>query len=128
MATTADFGSNPKHHARRNTMSTDTDRVRMLNDELRKKLLGGGAIITAGIAALGPEAVERLVKTIAVFNDFCHATDPHEEHDFGVFDFDGVAVMFKIDYFDKSLTCHSPNPADPSVTKRVITILRADEY
>jgi Protein of unknown function (DUF3768) len=109
-------------------MSTDTDRVRMLNDELRKKLLGGGAVITAGIAELGPEAVERLVKTIAVFDDFCHANDPHEEHDFGSFLFDDVDVMFKIDYFDKSLTYHSPNPADPSVTERIITIMRADEY
>jgi hypothetical protein len=109
-------------------MSTDTDRVRMLNDELRKKLLGGGAVITAGIAALGPEAVARLVKTIAVFDDFCHANDPHEEHDFGSFRFDNVDVIFKIDYYDKSLNFHSPNPADPSVTERIITIMKADEY
>lgn len=110
------------------SMHTDTDRIRALNDELRKHLLGGGAVITAGIAEPGPEAVERLVKTIAVFDDFCHANDPHEEHDFGVFDFDGTAVMFKIDYYDKSLNFHSPNPADSSVTERIITIMRADEY
>jgi hypothetical protein len=109
-------------------MSTDTDRIRMLNDELRKHLLGGGAIITAGIAALGPEAVERLVKTIAVFDNFCHANDPHEEHDFGSFRFDDVDVIFKIDYYDKSLNYHSPDAADPAVTERVITIMRADEY
>jgi hypothetical protein len=36
--------------------------------------------------------------------------------------------MFKIDYYDKSLTYHSPNAADPAVTERVITIMRADEY
>jgi hypothetical protein len=115
-------------HYRRTTMSTDTDRIRMLNDELRKHLLGGGAIITAGIAALGPEAVERLVKTIAVFDNFCHANDPHEEHDFGSFRFDDVDVIFKIDYYDKSLNYHSPDAADPAVTERVITIMRADEY
>jgi Protein of unknown function (DUF3768) len=107
---------------------TDADRIRALNDDLRKHLLGGGAVITAGIAALGPEAVARLVKTIAVFDDFCHANDPHEEHDFGSFRFDDVDVMFKIDYFDKTLTYHSPDAADPAVTERVITILRADEY
>ena len=45
-------------------MSTDTDRIRMLNDHLRKNLTGGGALITPGIAAMGAEAVERLVKTI----------------------------------------------------------------
>jgi hypothetical protein len=110
-------------------MSTDTDRIRMLNDNLRKDLLGGGAVITTGIAALGPEAVERLVKTIAVFDDFCTANDPHSEHDFGCFKFDDeVDVIFKIDYFDKSLTFHSPNAADPAVTERIITIMLASEY
>jgi hypothetical protein len=43
-------------------MSTDTDRIRLLNDELRKHLLGGGAVMTPGIAALGHEAVWRLVR------------------------------------------------------------------
>jgi uncharacterized protein DUF3768 len=110
------------------SMQTDAERTRALNDELRKHLLGGGAVITSGIAELGPESVNRLLLTLAVYDDFCHANDPHEEHDFGVFDFDGVSVMFKIDYYDKSLTFHSPDPADPSVTERVITIMRADEY
>ena len=107
---------------------TDKDSIRALNDQLRQNLTGGRAVITPGIAALGPEAVARLVQTIAVFDDFCHANDPDEEHDFGAFDFDGTEVLFKIDYYDKSLNFHSPNAADPAVTERVITILRADEY
>src|SRR6202171_6639887 len=109
-------------------MDSKTARIRALNDELRQNFAGGAAVMTPGIAALGAEAVERLVKTIAVFDDFCHANDPHEEHDFGSFRFDEVDVMFKIDYFDKSLNFHSPNPADPSVTERIITIMKADEY
>lgn len=109
-------------------MSTDTDRIRVLNDELRKHLLGGGAVITPGIAQLGSQAVQRLVKTIAVFDDFCAVNDPYGERDFGCFKFDGVEVIFKIDYYDKSLTYHSPNPADPAVTERIITLMRADEY
>jgi len=52
-------------------MPANTDRIRTLNDELRKHLLGGGAVMTAGIAALGGEAVQRLVGTIALFDDFC---------------------------------------------------------
>ena len=41
---------------------------------------------------------------------------------------DGQRVFFKIDYFDESLSYHSLDPADPSVTKRVITIMLAEEY
>jgi hypothetical protein len=109
-------------------MSADRDRIRMLNDELRQHLLGGGAVITPGVAALGADAVKRLVQTIAIFDNFCTANDPHGEHDFGAFDFDGTPVMFKIDYYDKSLKYHSPDPADPAVTERVITLMLAEEY
>jgi hypothetical protein len=109
-------------------MITKHERVRALNDELRRFLSGQVAVITPGVASLGQEAVERIVKTIAVFDDFCHDNDPHEEHDFGAFDADGCRIFFKIDYYDKTLTRHSPDPMDPSVTKRVITIMLAEEY
>ena len=109
-------------------MDTRTDRIRVLNDDLRQYLLGGVAVITPGVAALGQQAVERIVKTIAAYDDFCHANDPHEEHDFGSFQADGQTIFFKIDYYDKNLTYHSPDPSDPAVTERVITIMLADEY
>ena len=109
-------------------MEAKTDKIRELNDQLRQNFAGGAAVVTPGIAALGAEAVARIVKTVAVFDDFCHANDPHEEHDFGAFDADGHKVFFKIDYFDESLSYYSPDPADPSVTKRVITIMLAEEY
>ena len=105
-----------------------TDRIRALNDDLRQHLVGGGAVITPGIAALGRAAIDRIVKTIAVYDAFCHANDPYGEHDFGAFEADGEKIFFKIDYYDKTLTAQSPDPADPAVTERVITIMLADEY
>ena len=109
-------------------MSTDTDRIRALNDQLRRHLTGGKAVMTPGVAALGSEAVQRLVQTIAIFDDFCTANDPHGEHDFGAFEFDGTPVMFMIDCYDKDLNLHSPDPANPTVTERVITLMLAEEY
>jgi hypothetical protein len=110
------------------TMTTKTKTIRTLNDELRQNLTVGKAFITAGVAALGPKTVARVVKTIAVYDDFCHANDPYEEHDFGSFEVDGQTIFFKINYFDKTLAAHSPEPTDPSVTERVITIMLAEEY
>ncbi len=105
-------------------MKLTTERIRALNDELRRNLPSGHAVMTAGIA-LGPEAVARIVKTIAVYDDFCHANDPYGEHDFGSFEADGHLIYFKIDYYNQTLSAHSP---DPSVTERVITIMLAEEY
>ena len=96
-------------------MDTKTTRIRALNDKLRQLLSGGIAVMTPGVAALGQVAIDRIVKTIAVFDDFCHANDPYEEHDFGSFEADGHIIMFKIHYYDKTLTYHSPDPSDPSV-------------
>jgi hypothetical protein len=56
-----------------------TARIRELNDDLRKYMIGGSAVVTPGISALGAEVVERLVTTIAVFDDFSHKNDPYEE-------------------------------------------------
>ena len=87
-------------------MDPRTVRIRALNDELRQNLAGGAA----------------------VFDDFCHANDPYEEHDFGSFEAEGHTIFFKVDYFDRNLKYLSPDPADPAVTVRVITVMLADEY
>jgi hypothetical protein len=110
------------------SMKMKHERIRALNDELRQNLLGGVAVMTPGVAALGQEAAELIVKTIAVYDDFCHANDPYGEHDFGSFEADGHMIFFKIDYYDQTLMAHASDPSDPNITKRVITIMLAEEY
>jgi Protein of unknown function (DUF3768) len=63
-----------------------------------------------------------------VYDAFCHANDPYDEHDFGAFEAEGEKIFFKIDYYDKELASHSPDPAYSSVTEPVITIMLAEEY
>ena len=111
-------------------MTSKAEQIRTLNDQLRQNLGTGvvTAVITIGVAALGHEAVARVVKTIVVYDDFCHENDPYEEHDFGAFEAEDHKLFFKIDYYDPTLTCHSGDPADPTITHRVITIMLAEEY
>ena len=106
-------------------MDTKTAQIRALNDELRQRLIGGMAVITPGVAALGQEAVARIIKTIEVYDDFCHANDPHEEHDFGSFEAEGHVIFFKIDLYEE------PDVKDANgepVVTRVLTIMLAEEY
>jgi hypothetical protein len=103
-------------------------RICALNDELRRFGRGGRIVITAGIQALGTEGVAGVLAAVAGFDTFTADNDPYGEHDCGILAVDGIRVLFKIDYYDRSLTYHSPDPSDPTVTERVMTVMLASEY
>ena len=48
---------------------------------------------------------------------------PLGEHDFGLVRVIGHVVLFKIDTYDLERCGHSPDPADPTVTCRVMTLM-----
>ncbi|BDL41831.1 DUF3768 domain-containing protein [Methylorubrum sp. GM97] len=106
----------------------DVGRVAALNDILRRSLSGGTLVLTAGIVALGRERQQVILDTIAAFDRFDADNDPHGEHDFGALEAAGEWVMFKIDCFDRSGRFAWPDPADTSVTTRVLTVMLAGEY
>lgn len=54
--------------------------------------------------------------------------DVYGEHDFGSFEIGEEHLFWKIDYYDLSLLYGSKDPADATQTKRVLTIMLAEEY
>ena len=84
--------------------------------------------MTQGVQALGDEILTKVLATVQAFDDFTEANDPYGTHEFGMFDLDGQRLMFKVDAYDQNLEYGSPNPTDPAVTTRVLTILLAAEY
>jgi hypothetical protein len=102
--------------------------VRRLNDQLRRYWLGGRVMVTAGVSALGPAFLERALAAVAAFDAFDRENDPFGEHDFGALTVADVRLLFKIDYHDASMSGGSPDPADPSVTTRVLTIMLVHEW
>jgi hypothetical protein len=109
----------------------DNDRrrtVRRLNDQLRARRASGRVVVTQGVAAKGPEFVAQALQAVAEFDAFDHDNDPHGEHDFGAMIVAGERLFWKIDYYDRSLTSASPDPADSALTVRVLTVMLASEY
>ena len=103
-------------------------RVAALNDALRRHRTGGRLFLTPGVVRMGDEAVKMVLATVAAFTAFTDDNDPHGEHDFGAFQHDGMRLFWKVDYYDTDLRYGSPDPANPAVTIRVLTIMLADEY
>ena len=61
-------------------------------------------------------------------HEFNGDDDPHGERDFGVFEHQGQKLFWKIDYYAHDMMHGSPDPADPAVTCRVLTVMLASEY
>jgi hypothetical protein len=106
-----------------------TARIRELNDAFRRDFPAGGKrFITDGIFALDEADRAAILEKVRAFDNFTEDNDPHGEHDFGSFDFKGERVFWKIDYYDRACKYGSENPADPTQTTRVLTIMLAEEY
>src|SRR5947207_1306493 len=102
------------------------NRIAALNDAFRRTLIGGRVYLTRGIAALPPSVQESIIAEVRVFDTLTPDNDPHGEHDFGILKVNGATIYWKIDLYDNDLKFGSPDPEDPSVTTRVLTILLAE--
>jgi hypothetical protein len=99
-----------------------------LNDQFRTTGIGGRMLATAGIAALGDQRQSAILAAVASFADFTADNDPHGEHDCACLEIEGHRIIWKIDYYDPAYRCHSDDPANPAITRRVLTIMLAEEY
>ncbi|MGO9773217.1 MAG: DUF3768 domain-containing protein [Roseiarcus sp.] len=113
-------------------MNTDNQkssaRIRDLNDAFRRSFVGGAVVVTSGVEAMPADQRRALLRLVRAFDAFDEDNDPHGEHDLGVVDVAGVRYFWKIDYYDREMETLSPDPANPSVTTRVLTAMPADAY
>jgi len=104
------------------------ERIRDLNDELRTTGIGGETFLTRGLLSKESDFIAKATAAVRGFEAFTDDNDPWQEHDCATLDVDGETVIFKIDYYDLNMEYGSPDPADPNVTRRVLTIMLAEEY
>jgi len=85
-------------------------------------------MITRGLQQLGPTRVAIILQAVSAFDAFTGDNDPYEEHDCAILEVEGERILFKIDCYDLDLEFASPDPSDPAVTSRVLTVMLASEY
>lgn len=108
--------------------SNSPARIRALNDAFRRTFVGGAVVLTAGVAAMPAVQRRSLLRMVRDFEAFDEDNDPHGEHDLGVVELGDIRCYWKIDYHDREMETLSPDPGDPSVTTRVLTVMLTEEY
>ena len=92
----------------------------------------GQIVMTRGVADLSPAAKAIIMQRVQKFDSFTEENDPYGDHTFGTFDFEiggnSYRIFWKIDLYDTEYVMGSEDPADPHVTRRVLTIMHASEY
>ena len=127
------------------TAREQTTRIARLNDMARQALgIACTAIATVGFRSLPESDQSQVRELIETYDAFDEDNDPHGEHDFGCVyqladgrwtterprlrDDERERVFWKLDYYDRDLRFGSGDAANPAVTRRVLTIMLADEY
>ena len=100
------------------------ERIRALNDQLRRTFQGGKVMMTSGINGLPDDVKARILAKLRIFDAFSTANDPHHEHNFGAFEESGHKVFFKLDLYEEPAKGADGQPA----TTRVLTIMLAEEW
>lgn len=96
------------------------DTIRALNDAARSTFTGCLVVLTPTFEKLPLTTKTHLLKSVREFTDFDEVRDT--EHRFGVINYQGQEYFFHMAYQDLTLQVHSPDPANPRVTRRVLTV------
>jgi hypothetical protein len=118
------------------------EQIARLNDLARRAMgIASVVVATEDICALPEVDQSRLRELVETFDAFTPDNDPYGERDFGAIwqGVDGVwstlrpvdvavTVFWRVDAYDRALRFGSEDPADPAVTRRVLTIMLASEY
>ena len=107
--------------------------IALQNDQFRNYPINvfgiaGQVVLTRGIADLGEVDLQAIMSRVQDFDEFTEGDDPYGWHNFGAFTYKGLKIFWKIDLYDVNYEMGSPEPENPEVTRRVLTIMLAEEY
>lgn len=125
--------------------ASQRERIATLNDRARRAMgVACTLVATVGFRSLPEADQSRVRELIETYDSFDEDNDPHAERDFGTIyqladggwtaeapklsEDERERVFWKLDYYDRDLRFASDDPADPAITRRVLTIMLSDEY
>ena len=120
-------------------------RIARLNDLARRAMgVACTVVATAGFRSLSDADQSCIRELVETFDAFTDDNDPHGERDFGcvyqlgdgrwttdrprIREDERERVFWKLDYYDRELRFASEDAANSAITRRVLTIMLADEY
>lgn len=115
------------------TALNSTETIARLNDRARQGLdRTAKVVMTSNLLAhlsdgTGTSRILAKAKVLRALRN-CTFSPDLPERDFARFEVDAFTVLMKIDYYDLQLEYGSEDPADASVTCRVITIMSPEDY
>ena len=127
------------------TAREQTARIARLNDLARSAMgVACTADVTVGFRSLSASDQSCVRELIETYDAFDEDNDPHGERDFGTIyqlgdgrwtterprlrDDERERVFWRLDYYDRAMRFASVDAANPAITRRVLTIMLAEEY
>ena len=104
------------------------EKIARLNDQLRTTGTGGTLMITQTVRRMTGFRADALLAALASYDGFDADNDPHGERDFGDVTLFGADLLWKVDYYDLDLKYGANDPADPHLTRRVLTVMTAADW
>ena len=110
------------------TTTNDFDKIVALNDAFRRQFGPDDVILSRGVAALCPEADRG-----DLFTEIKHAIatqldDAFGERSCGFVSYRDIPIAWRIEYYNLAGDDDSADPADETVTRRMMTLIIADTF
>lgn len=115
------------------TSSDRTEQIARLNDRARHGLdRTARIVVTSGLMAelAGEKTADWILAQARLMGAMrrCQFAKDSPERDFASFEVQGTKVLMKIDYYDQDLEHGSEDPGDSTMTRRVVTLMRSEDY
>lgn len=114
--------------ARLETIARLNDRTRLGLDRTARVVITRNCLESLAETEGAPEEPILLQASLMAAFRRCVFSEDSPERDFAAIEFLGRKVWMKIDYYDAAMEFGSPDPADASLTTRVMTILLPEDY